>query len=104
MPLTKIEQFVFGGNSRHLLRALTSKSGAISITVTALDSKTEARMTTAVFSDAAITGVWRDPEEVPEWPLEIIGFDSYPSGKRWKFVLNCDVIEWSWESEWPTLM
>jgi hypothetical protein len=73
------------------------------VTLTAPDSTTDAKKTAAVFSDAAIMGVWRDPEEVPDWPLEILGFDCYPHGTRWKFVLNCDVIEWRWESEWPTL-
>lgn len=58
---------------------------------------------TATFSDAVMLSIWEDPAEKSEWPLDIIGFDSYPTGNRWKFVLNCDTIEWVWESTWPLL-
>ena len=29
---------------------------------------------------------WADETEKQDWPLDIIGFDSYPSGTSWRFV------------------
>jgi hypothetical protein len=58
---------------------------------------------TATFPDAAMRSIWGDPDQVTERRLDIIGFDSKPSGTRWQFVLNCDTMEWEWESDWPTL-
>ena len=31
-------------------------------------------------------------------------FDCYGVGDRWRFVLNCGNVEWSWDSKWPSVV
>jgi hypothetical protein len=40
-----------------------------------------------------------DDEERDTWPPDIIAFNCYGEGDRWKFVLNCGNVERSWNSE-----
>ncbi len=105
MALTKIEAFIFGGNRAHFVTALTSANSQITVTVVPVEDEplSGTAEITATFPAAVVLSIWEDPAEKSEWPLDIIGFDSYPVGNRWKFVLNCDTIEWVWESAWPVL-
>ncbi len=104
MPLTKIEEFLFQGNRAHFIEAFEFANGTITMRLTPVERNSESTLeeTTATFSNASRPDVWKDASERDEWPLDIIGFDCYPHGKRWKFVLNCDTTEWNWESDWPS--
>lgn len=43
------------------------------------------------------------PADEPALPWVVIGMDAYEQGNdRWRFVLNCQEIEYIWDSEWPT--
>jgi hypothetical protein len=104
MALTKVEEFLFGGNRAHFVEAFEFANDAITLRIIPVERNPEAtsEATTATFSNASVPDIWKDTTETDEWPLDIIGFDCYPQGKRWKFVLNCDTIEWNWESDWPS--
>jgi hypothetical protein len=106
MPMTKIEEYIFGRNPvAHIVRSFNSEGGVVTMILAPLENhaKPSSRDTTVTFSGAVTPSVWQDPDESPEWPLDLIGFDCYPLGTRWRFVLNCDTIEWTWESEWPVV-
>jgi hypothetical protein len=102
MTLTKIEAHLFGGNRAHFVKAFGFADGQISVTIVPVEPVGDADLT-ATFADARMESVWHDPSDRCEWPLDIIGFDSYQSGMQWRFVLNCGSIEWSWQSAWPEL-
>jgi len=104
MALTKVEEFLFGGNHAHLVEAFDFADGAITVRIVPVEKNPAAisKGTTATFRNASCPDIWKDPKEKDEWPLNIIGFDCYPHGTRWKFVLNCDTTEWIWESAWPS--
>jgi len=59
-------------------------------------------LTTLEFRGATITSMLFDEDDCVEWPLDIIGFDSYPEGEHWRFALNCSSIELRWNSAWPS--
>jgi hypothetical protein len=105
MALTKVEQFVFNGNRAHFLTAFRYEHGVITAKFVPVESSAdlneEAR--TATFKNSSQPDIWKGSKGIDEWPLDIIGFDCYPQERRWKFVLNCDTTEWSWESDWPVL-
>ena len=105
MALTKVEADVFGGNGAHFVTAFNFADGQITLTLRPMDEPPRGgpANVTAKFPNAVLTDTCEDPDERFVWPLDIIGFDSYPCGSRWKFVLNCDAVEWIWESEWPVV-
>lgn len=106
VPLSEIEREVFPGNKARMLSGFAHDNGVITATFTAIEPKRRSAESdmVATFANAVMLEVWKDREEREEWPLDIIGFDCYGAGKnRWKFVLNCDCIEWSWTSQWPVL-
>lgn len=105
MALTKVEAYVFGGNGAHFVTGFDFVHGQITLTLRPMDEPSLGVPVnvTANFANAIMIDTWEDPDEDLVWPLDIIGFDSYPCGSRWKFVLNCAVVEWSWQSEWPVL-
>lgn len=88
MPLTKVEELLFGGNRAHFVKAFEFANGAITMRITPVERNPEAisEETTATFSNASVPDIWKDPSEADELPLDIIGFDCYPHGKRWKFT------------------
>ena len=103
MALTKIEAFLFGGgNQAHFVKAFEQAGKRIRITLTPMEPSARGDVT-ATFGDVEMLSEWTDPEEPPERPLDILGFDWYQSGDQWKFVLHCMVIEWVWESKWPEM-
>ena len=105
MALTKVEEFLFKGNRAHFVKLFKYEQGTITVNLVPVESNTEANdeETTATFNSASVPDVEKDSTETDVWPLDIIGFDCYAQGKRWQFVLNCSSIEWSWESDWPTV-
>ena len=61
-------------------------------------------VTVATFHKARLNSVWvsDDEDDDFELPWDLIGFDCYALfAGRWRFVLNCGVIEWCFESTWP---
>lgn len=107
MPLTKVEEFLFGGNRAHFVKEFVFADGTVTVRIIPVEKNPEAaeyEERTATFSNASVPEVWKDPTDPDEWPLDIIGFDCYSHGRRWKFILNCDTTEWNWESDWPSRM
>jgi hypothetical protein len=105
MPLSKVEAFVFGGNCGHFVTSFDFANGVVTVTLKPIESDRPdgAASVIAVFAQAENLEFWEDVDAAWEYPLDIIGFDSYPLGDRWKFVLNCQTVEWIWEADWPSL-
>src|SRR5215469_3999505 len=101
MPLTQIEQYAFGGNRAHFLTSFEVDGECIAIKLRPIENHDNLLETMLRFPSARMLNEWTDDSEESEWPLDIIGFDCYPQLERWKFVLNCDTKEWTWESNWP---
>ena len=102
--MTRIEEFLFVENLHHFVKQLSFADGIVTIRLVPVERYSEANSydgPTATFTNATAPEIWKDPTEPDEWPLDIIGFDCYQHGDRWKFVLNCATIEWNWESDWP---
>ena len=101
MPPTKIEAFLFKGeNPAHLVTGYKLENQSLRITFSPFGQpETTQDRFEAVFPKAVFTTI----EEVEEqgWPLVVIGLDSYSIGERWRFVLDCGTVEWTWESSWP---
>ncbi len=57
----------------------------------------------ASFLNAVIESIEEDEDDRDSWPLDMVGFDCYPQGEKWRFVLVCVGVEWCWHSDWPTL-
>ncbi len=85
------------------MSAFNVESDLIRIILVPIEELNKQRLVQALFKNPRSLDHWKDATEPDEWPLDIIGFDCYPAGQRWKFVLNCGTTEWSWESDWPTL-
>ena len=48
--------------------------------------------------------MYADDAEDLDLPWDVIGIDSYESGGgRWRFVLHCGGIEYTFEAGWPSL-
>lgn len=107
MPLSKIEEFLFcaGGNSAQLLTNFRFANGRINLLLepVSADQGAPGKVMQATFANAVIESIEEDESEREPWPLDIIGFDCFNQGQRWRFVLNCGGVEWSWSSEWPSL-
>jgi hypothetical protein len=108
MPLTKIEEYLSSaaGSSALFLSQFRFVDGRVSLLLTpsAHNPQVSERVVQASFADAVIESIEEVDEERDTWPLDIIGFDCYGQGDRWKFVLNCGNVEWSWNSVWPSLL
>jgi hypothetical protein len=107
MPLSKIEELLFSaaGNSAHLLTNFRFADGHINLLLepVSADQGAPGKVIQATFANAVIESIEEDESERESWPLDIIGFDCVNQGQRWRFVLNCWSVEWSWSSEWPSL-
>lgn len=107
MPLSKIEQLLFSatGNSAQLLTHFRFADGQINLLLVPVSDGQRAfgKGVRATFVNAVIESIEEDESERDSWPLDIIGFDCSNKGERWRFVLNCGNVEWSWSSEWPYL-
>lgn len=106
VPLSAIESEIFPANKARMLSGFVHNDGAITATFTAIEPEQRSAETdtVATFANVVMLDVWKDQTDREEWPLDVIGFDCYAEGKnRWKFVLNCDCVEWSWMSDWPVL-
>ncbi len=103
MPLTRIEQYIFGGNRAHFVTAVGFRDETFTVKLVPIDKRSTDRETVAIFRNAAMLNVSKDTSEHDEWPLDIIGFDCYDEQGHWTFVLNCGTTEWIWQSDWPSL-
>jgi hypothetical protein len=108
MPLTKIEEHLSSaaGSAALLLTHFRFVDGLICLRVrpSADNLQTPPRVVEASFADAVIESIEEDDDERDTWPLDIIGFDCYGEGDRWRFVLNCGNVEWGWKSKWPSVV
>lgn len=102
MELARIEEFLFSGHDAHFVTAFTHDDCVITLKLTPVEARAVDE-TIATFANSSALDIWQDPSEAPEWPLDIVGCDCYSRGQRWRFVLNCDTIEWTWESDWPSV-
>lgn len=102
--MTEVEEFLFAklqlDNAAPFLRNLSLAGGTVSIELVSFPDR--ASTVKAIFNNAVMESLWFD-EDSTEWPLDIIGFDSYPAGPQHRFVLNCSSVEWGWRSDWPTI-
>lgn len=104
--MTEIEKLLFDGldptnaSPPVGLGKLRHQDETLTLLIVSLDSKKE--LAILKFTSVAITSLWFDEQDTIEWPLDMIGFDSYADGERWRFVLNCSSIEVGWRSMWPT--
>jgi len=101
--MTDIEQFLFSGNVAHGIDEFGLAQGCVRLRLAPWEG--EKLLTQATFEEAKVLSLSQldEPDEEDlNLPWDIIGFDSYKvSNRRWKFVLICGALEWSWESEWP---
>jgi hypothetical protein len=108
MPLTKIAEALSSaaGSSTLFLTQFRFVGGLIFLRVRqfADNPQASAGVVQASFSNAVIESIEEDDQERDTWPLDIIGFDCYAKGDRWRFVLNRGNAEWSWDSEWPSIV
>jgi hypothetical protein len=106
MPLSKIEELLFSasGNSAQLLTHFRFADGQISLLLEPVSDSQRApgKVVQATFANAVVESIEEDESERDSWPLDIIGFDCSNEGERWRFVLNCGNVEWSWSSDWPS--
>ena len=102
--MTDVERFLFRGqNLAHWVMGFNFDGKQVRVALAPMtEGDTPVLRFQAVFTEAAILSIEEDDAGRETWPLDVIGFDSYVVGERWKFVLNCGCIEWVWESEWPT--
>jgi hypothetical protein len=107
MPLSKIEELLFtaAGNSTQLLTNFRFADGHLKLLLNPVsaDQGAPGKVMQATFANAIVESIDEDESERESWPLDIIGFDCFNQGQRWRFVLNCGSVEWSWSSEWPSL-
>ena len=105
MALSEVERFVFGGHCAHFVTAFDFADGRVEIQFRPMENNRQdgAAFVGGTFADAVILSVWTSPDETVEFPLDLIGFDSEPSGEQWRFTLFCGGVEWFWESAWPIL-
>jgi hypothetical protein len=107
MPLSKIEALLFSaaGNSAQLLTHFRFADDRLNLLLEpASDSqRAPGKLLQVTFANAVIESIEEDESERDSWPLDIIGFDCTQKGERWRFVLNCGNVEWSWSSEWPSI-
>jgi hypothetical protein len=107
MPLNKIEELLFSasGNSAQLLTHFRFADGQVNLLLEPVSDiqRAPGKVVQATFVNTVMQSIWEDESERDSWPLDIIGFDCSNEGERWKFVLNCGSVEWSWSSKWPSL-
>jgi hypothetical protein len=97
--MTEIEAFLYESNEALLAANVGFADSTVTITV--VSSQSRQPVSTLLFSGATIRTVWFDQNESTCWPLDIVGFESFPTGENWRFVLNCSTVEFSWISAWP---
>jgi len=107
MALTEIESYLFSVPGENLVCSLAHFDFSNHQVMLRLqpwpDGRNAPKVTVlAVFPSAKVESIEEDHTERESWPLDIIGFDCYPQGDRWRFVLQCDSVEWCWLSGWPT--
>ena len=102
--LTKIEEFIFGGNVAHDLIEVFKDSNQWLITVSPVsDHSIKKKFCFLGVQENYEQHLTDDGGEI-EYPLPIIGFDSklLPNG-LWEFCLNVSDVEWGFISEWPKM-
>jgi len=100
--LSDIENFLFGDNVAHDLHSLEKKGMTWVITIAPTGEKTHYRA--FVFTNVAqeYEQLLLEEDEVLEYPLPIIGFESRPKENgKWRFLLNAGDVEWAFTANWP---
>jgi hypothetical protein len=101
---SSIERALYGDRGTHGVIEFSLVPGFILLRVAPWDEPTA--WVKAGFANARFSSLdqYANKGEELDLPWDIIGFDSYdqPTG-RWKFVLHCSSIEWSFESDWPVI-
>ncbi len=98
--MTEIEQFAFGAiEGAPMVASFGFSENAVKIELVEIPH--HRAIAKLEFKNAVITSVWFDSEEDLTWPLDIIGFDNHKHGNNCRFVLNCDLVEFVWTSDWP---
>jgi hypothetical protein len=101
----KIESFLFAGGGAQAVIEFTQRQNSILLSFAPWESLGIAKK--VMFNQAKVISVdvYADDDDDLNLPWDIIGFDCYElAGNRWRFVLHCGGIEYSFESEWPTLI
>jgi hypothetical protein len=103
--MSTVEQFIFDrlklNGAAPFLQAFTLNDRTISVEIVSYPGR--ASRVISVFTNAIVESLSFDTDESLDWPIDIIGFDSYEAGERWRFVLFCTEAEWSWVSDWPVI-
>lgn len=104
MTVTAIESFLLAGRNQSdpapFVSKLSFSQGAVTVNVVSKPGRQE--LATLHFANATMKSVWFDGDEAIEWPLDVIGFDSYREGESWRFVVYCSSLEFEWVSAWPS--
>lgn len=101
---TAIESYLYGDLGVRGVTGFDISQGVIRVALTPFEGPRF--VTTAVFNEAKLNyaeaGADHDDDFGPPW--QVIGFDCDELlGGRRRFVLNCAVIQWCFESAWPVV-
>lgn len=103
--MTEVEKFIFTCDETHSLLGVTFAVGMVRLAVAPWSNSSV--VTFVVFqqarplSIATYQDLITDAEMQP--PRDIIGIDSRKlTEDRWEFIVGCNAIQFSWQSNWPT--
>ena len=100
--LTKIEQFIFGGNIAHDIYDLNREGTTWKLTVASHAARDERKIFLFKDVDQKYEEVVLDERRDFEYSLPIIGFECRLIGnEKWRFLLNAADVEWAFVSKWP---
>lgn len=100
--LTDIENFVLGGDVAHNLHALEKHEREWTITIAPTGENMPFKIFIFTNADQEYEQLLLEENEVLEYPLPIIGFESRPENNgKWRFLLNVGDAEWAFTSDWP---
>lgn len=101
---TSIEQTLFGGRGIHGVSEFTVSPDVVRLCFSPWEGPQI--QTIALFSEARLKTmeIYPDDPSDLELPWDIYGFDGYELGNgRWRFVVHCNAIEFTFESAWPVI-
>ena len=98
--LTEIENYLFEGDIAHDIYEIKKNKNQWVITI----ASTVNPNTMKIFIFKNVEEKYEElleKEEILEYPLPIIGFESIKKNGTWEFILNANSVEWGFKSEWP---